>query len=151
MKITMQQAHTFMINGDIPMLKICFTMRLRRLQRGAVETDIRFFVKKMVQHPHQRHRLRQQRGESRATDTPVKYENEYRGKHKVAPHGKHRREHGLLRIARGSHHVVKAYHHIRNWRTEKNHLHKVAGIGSVAALAPKKRSIGSRNKNVTPP
>ena len=82
----------------------------------------------MVQHPHQRHRLRQQRGESRAADTPVKYENEYRGKHKVAPHGKHRREHGLLRIARGTHHVVKAYHHIRNWRAEKNHLHKVAGI-----------------------
>ena len=46
MKMTMQQAHTFMMKGDMPMLKMFLTMRLRNFIRCLLKRTKLFLLKK---------------------------------------------------------------------------------------------------------
>ena len=86
-------------------------------------------LEEVVEHPQRPDELRDDRGQRCAPYAPAELEDEQGRQDDVAHHGGERRQHGLLRMARGAHHVVQPDHGEGDGRAQQDDLHEVACIG----------------------
>lgn len=99
-------------------------------------------LEKVVEYPQHSDELRNDRGQSRAPYAPTKLENEDGSKDDVAHHGGERRQHGFLRMARGTHDVVQPDHSVSDGRPQQDDLHEIAGVGQCFAAGTKEAQDG---------
>ena len=99
-------------------------------------------LEKVVEYPQHSDELRNDRGQSRAPYAPTELENEDGSEDDVAHHGGERRQHGLLRMASGAHHVVQPNHGEGDGRAQQDDLHEVACIGQRLAAGAEEAQDG---------
>ena len=99
-------------------------------------------LEKVVEYPQHSDELRNDRGQSRAPYAPIELENKDGSEDDVAHHGGERRQHGFLRMARGTHDVVQPNHGEGDGRSQQDDLHEVAGIGQRLAAGAEEAQNG---------
>ena len=86
------------------------------------------FVEEMAHHPYHPDELRYDGCRGRSAHSPSEPEDEEGSEDEVGEYRHHRREHRLLRVSRGAHHVVQPDHGVGHGRSQQNHLHEAAGV-----------------------
>ena len=80
----------------------------------------------------------------------LELEDEQGGEDDVAHYGGERRQHGFLGMARGTHHVVHAYHDVGEGRARQDYLHEVAGVGQGLAAGAEEAQDGVEEEEGQP-
>ena len=101
----------------------------------------------VVQYPQRADELRDDRSQCCPLYAPAELENEEGSEDDVGHHGGKRCQHGLLRMARGTHNVVQPDHGVGDGRAQQNDLHEVAGIGQgIGAGSEEAQNVVEKNE-----
>ena len=122
-----------------------------QMQEASLQADVVMLVEKVVQHPKHADELRDDGGQCRPAYAPAELEDEQRRQDDVAQHAGHRRQHRLLGMARGAHHVVHANHHVGKGRACQDDLHEIPRVGQrLVACAEEAQDVVQENQGQSP-